>query len=1083
MINKIAQPANLYLAWAKLKKALKPGDMWFDQIELARFEANLESELGLIRKDILENTYKISPIRPVGFPKSKKDGVIKTRQSFLFTVRDQLTWVAILNIIGPELDILMPFWSFGHRLYRSVWYDDGTESKELKFGWYRHSTGNIYRKWSQSWPRYRRCVSVTTRVMAFNAIFKDNHERFIKEILSDEQEIQELKQNENLPDNLLIGYWKKEYWNAQLTGKVFWGSIDLEKFYPSIKLDAVFNSMQKYLPAEVWSDDLSAFIKSMLTFPINSDDWSSEELDLIDLKKDSNHFESIPTGLLVSGFLSNIAMLPVDNAISNKLKNTPTVAHFRFVDDHIVLSDSFEELIKWINEYEEMIGEFLPGAAINKSKSEPEGLRKYFSASDEDRDKCKSDAESETSLDPMFPSPLMTQTLAKVSLINSTEFDLLDDQEEDQMIADLEHLLLAELPEQELRKDTRVSFAATMLSRIVPKRINDVSKLYKFHVLDKRFLDAEQKYSMEIADVKNESPKFNEFTEALKEIGESRRALKLLIANEESSLESENLKVRKHVFKLLTKAVRENHSKVRLWIRLLEYCHNTGHKAIADSLDEVAKLEDHEASKLSCEFIYATALHVLSEQVLRTCVTLTDPNCSHFRREGAARYFSELVSEQLQSTINMIEAKASRFYLKKSIGLFRLSLTTGMFWITDYQFQVKTIPIDAAYLKSSEVYANDVIALSDQYGYRISDLFWWFVKITTPLQSTRPNRIWEKAVKLMPLDQNSSWAVLSMFPDRIPLEIANVLGNFKDHSSQYSSNAGWMFELKGAENSPPYQINGKQYLDLYQWCKWTREKNDENIKDSYGAFDPRLSEWTALKIVYEIADKLEVKDKPFYWFFNQGGYSNIHPSNYLLPLEWSTTPFYDWPKWKQKIRKGIEFKPEGDFINDFRYKPLGTDSFTINEEASLVSGLGTILMGLLCKNFKMPFIWNVHGQQMVSLYLATQRIKSVPISSLTYGIIESCFSLRNIDTILVRSTQSTIKQSPDFSDDTDFDPPMATTLKELKIRLKKSMLVLERYQISVQNNMPRQLIPINLLQYSRKGNSFFDADEGEPNEN
>ena len=180
MIELITDPTNLYLAWQKLKKALQPGDIWFDPIELANFEANLEKEFTQIRLSIRSNNYSLTPILPIGYPKAKRDEEFQTRQTFNISVRDQLVWIAIVNIIGPELDSKMPFWSFGNRLFRSVWYEDkaGSENKEIKFGWYRHSSGFIYRKWNQSWPRYRRNISITTRVMAHNNLFKNDIDKF-----------------------------------------------------------------------------------------------------------------------------------------------------------------------------------------------------------------------------------------------------------------------------------------------------------------------------------------------------------------------------------------------------------------------------------------------------------------------------------------------------------------------------------------------------------------------------------------------------------------------------------------------------------------------------------------------------------------------------------------------------------------------------------------------------------------------------------------------------------------------------------------------------------------------------------------
>jgi hypothetical protein len=118
----------------------------------------------------------------------------------------------------------------------------------------------------------------------------------------------------------------------------------------------------------------------------------------------------------------------------------------------------------------------------------------------------------------------------------------------------------------------------------------------------------------------------------------------------------------------------------------------------------------------------------------------------------------------------------------------------------------------------------------------------------------------------------------------------------------------------------------------------------------------------------------------------------------------------------------------------------------------------------------MPYIWNVYGQQESYLHLASKRLESISVSSYTFGIIESCFSLRNIETTFIHSYQSEIKASENFTDDSLSDMPSINSFRKLREHISKSMKILEKYQINVQDNLPRQLIPINLMQYSRENN-------------
>src|SRR5689334_20198569 len=98
LIQEITDHKNLYWAWEKTKWCYKPGDIWFNEIEVAAFEANLSNELASIRRDILDDNYKISEIQPVPFPKGKNSKGPRTRQTFWISVRDQVTWIAVVNI-------------------------------------------------------------------------------------------------------------------------------------------------------------------------------------------------------------------------------------------------------------------------------------------------------------------------------------------------------------------------------------------------------------------------------------------------------------------------------------------------------------------------------------------------------------------------------------------------------------------------------------------------------------------------------------------------------------------------------------------------------------------------------------------------------------------------------------------------------------------------------------------------------------------------------------------------------------------------------------------------------------------------
>lgn len=134
-------PENLIWAWRKAKAMYRAFDALHDQAAVSAFELNLDIELSRLKKSFEVGTYRTQPLRLLPQPKRPDaSGKPRMRQSFQVSVRDQVAWIAVTNVIGPSLDQLMPAWSYGHRLYRTAWYEEGEHESKLNIGPYRHTT-------------------------------------------------------------------------------------------------------------------------------------------------------------------------------------------------------------------------------------------------------------------------------------------------------------------------------------------------------------------------------------------------------------------------------------------------------------------------------------------------------------------------------------------------------------------------------------------------------------------------------------------------------------------------------------------------------------------------------------------------------------------------------------------------------------------------------------------------------------------------------------------------------------------------------------------------------------------------------
>src|SRR5229473_838399 len=238
--KKLTLPENLHWAWNKAKSIYRAGDSWFDEMEVARFEANLDAELDGIAHDFGRLEYRVSPLRPLPHPKKPSGPKEKpVRPMFLIGIRDQVAWIALVNLMGPTIDEQMPPWSYGNRLHRSVWYEDIDDRRTFRRGPYRNTANRLYRVFRQSWPLYRRHLSLTVRKMAS-----------IRDLPDDKAELQVLLAEESLAENnpARLPYLLPNWWNHP-SANVYRAHIDLKRFYPSIRLEVILENLAAYHPS------------------------------------------------------------------------------------------------------------------------------------------------------------------------------------------------------------------------------------------------------------------------------------------------------------------------------------------------------------------------------------------------------------------------------------------------------------------------------------------------------------------------------------------------------------------------------------------------------------------------------------------------------------------------------------------------------------------------------------------------------------------------------------------------------------------------------------------------------------------
>lgn len=1037
-IDNVVDQLNLRWAWEKVRRQAQPGEIWFDEIELAGFELELERHLQGIAREISKGTYKLTPLRPVPYPKRRdKDGIAQIRQTFQVSIRDQVAWTAVVNVVGPFVDSKMPVWSYGNRLHRTIWIEEDEEKiKHRKIGHYRHASAQLYLPFQQSWPVFRRHVYLTTRSMA--------HTKHLPRLDERDHEEQELQRA--LPEQYRCPFIDPDYWHKkghqERAQELYWCCIDLKKFYPSLRLDTIKRSIVNHLPMD-WRQGADRLLHSMFRFRLDLSGWREEELSQVNLHIGQKSFSHIPTGLYVAGFLANAGMLSVDDIVAKRLEKN-SIAHFRFVDDHIILAYNFEDLLQWIIQYEDILSTENTGAKINLAKVDPEPLAEMLlKIRQKKASHYKNDAINACKIDPKFPAPLMTKTIALVSNIARTDFNLLNANELATLTDQLEHLLLVDLPEEEIPEKTRLSFAAARLTQISERMLtNDTELITSVYQKDKILLQLREK--------------------ALKEDQRSELEKQLKDVEDRISAESTRLQGEMNrVFQLLRKVLREEPHSVRIWTRALIMCRLTGVKGLSDLFYDIEQVKKEDA--LTAEYLTANALVLLGDQAIAAARTIDDRYAAQWRKDAANKFLIDLGNNQYPP----LSESTNHSILHNSWHIYNYGLYCSSIIINEEQ----VTPELSKYLI---LWKNTNVTRGQQIHSRAA-WAWWAVRKTLVDLSPKADHLARQLGRQLDA-RREDVAYWRFFPLDITNEIISAVANGDIILSE-----GWWYEALRELRNAGHDLDGiipqmkgpvrrakraieyerKNTVSLYEWC----DILERNAKGNEG--DPRSGEWTTLEIVKQIAFLINADPNLATYIARSRHIKNdppsVHPANFRIPREWCEIKEPTWDQWKRLVQdERIERVADRYSIRDRRYTPVikGNMLFT---EINPVRGLGLLLYGLLSCNFSLPAIWNGHGHSDVLVMLPKILLNRMTCSSWTLGLLQGCLMPRPLENMYIKQKS----EGHYIDDDTLHDPVSFINAKEVADALSVCQKVLEKFQLSTFGHEARQLTIIDILQLTQ----------------
>lgn len=1033
---------NLMLAWRKIENLFVPGDIWFDPLRLAAFKYRLKDNLKLIHNQLETGSYQLHELRPVPFPKKKgaEDNTPPIRQSFIIDMADQLVWVAVCNVIGPKLDRLMPAWSYGNRLYL-YWWKDAMDKWQI--GNYRNSTPTLYRNWNQSWPQMKRRITVSLKKMAFTGELDENDEEVLKQECDTTLEYAKLKY-------LTPGYF--DQYKGSPTDTLYWMGLDLTKFYPHVSIDKIKDSIIKELNA-AWDKDFVNLLCSLCRFVTDISDYSGKENDLKLMGFDDLEVASytkLPTGLLVAGFLANVFMLDIDRQVDAYLDNHHDVIHFRYVDDHVIIGRTPEATKQWVETYLKLLQD--NGLEINESKTEPKDVLKRVDDNLLLVDLQK--LESNGAIDSFYPTPLMTQTLQKVSMLSKEKLPLLSGSEFNLVFKDLQTMLVTDIPETEIKKATRISFACTMLSRMMRDGQVDYHEVYltrrnlyeKFSVKDDTRSQTIQNKLKEW--VFRDDFKLSEEEEAQLKSDELQDFNHLRTLIEDGSQKATLLA--KNIFGLLMRALNEVPDKVKIWVRAFLFAVNHYPEGINYLRKQLQKIEKQGAlHHLSVLYLESIIEFLSAEAILDIISRLYRNDYSSAKDRMRDKHALEFLVKSHYPDEGFRFKRVSSFALMKSQEIYQIHCPKlGMKPIEGFNPPATVFEYDDGLALDStfwEIWKMDSIGVEE--GNNVS-----IIKSIIDVSNVNTNSDYLegylfKILSLLPKDDSSA-----------PLFLPQI-----EYEKKYSPELQYairMFDSQGQLFKLEQRVGSKHtgWVSLFDWVTKTDTEMHSLIKKDNFISRRDLMNNVQYHEIFSVKLMLEIVKKVKETMGNDmGTWSSrrLHPMNIYFNEDTLKNP-----KWSLVLEDSlINVELYDDDLNgaEVYYEMTSTAPLELPLNFTVCYSLGLVFLHLLTRKTYFPWIMNEpnYGYEWRSELNAI--LNRGAVSSLNYKIVEACLSLWNRESLILFISLGEEMFRWDKSQSIKI-----SSISDLEEWLKLSLHQMRENLISVPDNQYRQLIEITV---------------------
>ena len=1011
--SKIYSKENLMWSWNKLNHYYENESDFIPNIEeYYAFSLDLVNNLQILRDKIKTGQFHTHKIVDMYMPKKVEDGKPVFRPYYYVNIEDQIVWIAVMNVIGPVLDEMMPFWSFGNRLNVPQWND---ENGERRIGVYRLSSKTLYRSWKHGWSWYKRTVALCCKTMT-----TDKMENMLGIDEEDSRDIDDFGNNKNeyIPDYLKIKYLDLNYWLVK-DNNIYYCTLDLKKFYPNINIELIKQNLLKYLYQNKFIDfDEKEKIINLID-------------ELLDFKYESlcEENKGIPTGLYVAGLLSNIAMLDIDKKIDKyreqKVSEKINIANFRYVDDQIILSNDFSELLKWVNEYKRIIYEYGLGLEINSEKYEPQGIKELIQKdvfeNDDEYNNCFIETQSKSLIDPDLSNPFSTATLKRVSIISKKNINFLDDSEKEDIIQELIVLLKSDLDEKEIAPKTKFSWVTTLLNKIVPSMDKDSKN--KLDLLEKinqdyyKLLELKKEKS-KLKDLSNDNNSYELDIEIFNTINQIR-------VEEEKiyNFNSNNAKFNE-IFVYIKKSLNDYYYLPTMWSKAISYCRLTCINCINEIFDIIDKLKiEAKIEKNGYNYIKTIIVQEICDEMI-----ISLKNCYN------NNHIKKISKESLYRSHKFIE-------------------------------NVLNLRDKISHFENSYVFLNDKIKLFMQLCNYAKNAYDFLVGDSDFIISLY---VYEKAFK----NSNKFIKYNGTFYD-------NCIKNFICANKKRIETKS----LKKIKCETPYHTNLiKEEIELRKPLKGFSKKLNFlnfikclNLKEFYLL----NNEYVLLTIGIKILEQISLYESKNFYISNDEKFRyNYSMFSLIIDIDKivNSANLNDYFNNIDEI-KIILNKKDIEYI-DPRYSPdFFKTSTCSNRIFRNIYFIGLILISMFSKNLDCPSLVNLYPNSINLSKLHLSRMSELNISSIIFAIIKGCITQKEYeidfskDFIALNLENRIIKY--------DYDPIPIKDLEQLEKYLEITKHYLKSNIYNLENGKLKFFKNISTNVYCKKNNPF---EVGEDNE-